>query len=88
MRKRPVTVTTELSPELAEEFYEVVNKKFGGDIDEAVSEGIRLLISNVKPGLNASEACHRLALIEGQKEIKGESNRRGKKERKEKNHER
>ena len=45
MRKRPVTVTTELSPELAEEFYEVVNKKFGGDIDEAVSEGIRLLIS-------------------------------------------
>jgi len=45
MRKRPVTVTTELSPELAEEFYEVVNKKFGGDIDEAVSQAIKLLIS-------------------------------------------
>jgi hypothetical protein len=23
---------------------------------------------NIKPGLNTSEACHRLALIEGQKE--------------------
>ena len=47
-RKQLVTVTTELSPELAEKFHDVVNKKFGGDIDEAVSEGIRLLISTKK----------------------------------------
>jgi len=44
-RKRLVTVTTELSPELAEKFHDVVNKKFGGDIDEAVSQAIKLLIS-------------------------------------------
>ena len=50
MRKRPVTVTTELSPELAEKFYEVVNKKFDGNVDEAVSEGIRLLISKKRVG--------------------------------------
>ena len=48
MRERLVTVTTELSPELAEKFYEVVNKKFEGNIDEAVSEAIRLLISRKK----------------------------------------
>jgi len=43
--KRLVTVTTELSPELAEKFYEVVNNKFEGDIDEAVSQAIKLLLS-------------------------------------------
>ncbi len=43
--KKGVDVTTELPPELAEKFYEVVNKKFGGDIDEAVSQAILLLLA-------------------------------------------
>ena len=37
-------IITDLSPELAEKFYELVNERFEGDIDEAVGEAIRLLV--------------------------------------------
>ena len=48
MSKKPrpiVPVTVKLSPRLAEEFYEIANSEFGGNISEAVREAIKLLIS-------------------------------------------
>ena len=48
MRKKPratVTITAKLSPRLADIFYNIVNDVFGGNVSEAMREGIKLLIS-------------------------------------------
>jgi len=44
-KPRPtVSVTAKISPELADEFYKVVNSRYGGNISEALREGIKLLV--------------------------------------------
>ena len=47
MSKKPrpmVPVTAKIDPELAKPFYKVVNEEFGGNVSEAVREGIKALI--------------------------------------------